>query len=103
MEDCPNAPRKDGHVVASLGAARFQKASENSKKPIDTQITDVFEAAMAFHQQDPSDHIVIIMSKDIGNGGTNTRFLQAGTMNSLAQFGMLHTAMDQMMQSGKSR
>lgn len=95
--DCPDHRFSfEAANISSLGAKRFHKAS----LPNETPATDAIEAALEAMKEEPADHIIVILSKDHGDGSTNTRFFNSGTLNSLAQYGMLQSTLHMMLKGG---
>lgn len=75
--------------VVSIGAARFNKISQS---PQDCNPRDALEAAIAYldFDEDKPDHIIVLFGRTPTDGGSATKWFQAGSYEYHAQMGLLY-------------
>lgn len=75
--------------VVSIGAARFNKESQD---PAECNPRDALEAAIAYfdHADDKPDHIIVLFGRTPEDGGSATKWFQAGSYQYHAQIGLLY-------------
>ena len=75
----------DDEKIISFGAKRFLQ----SDKPRDTKIEDCFDAAREFVRENGSDHVIICIGRDHEDGGSLTKWFQAGNFRYHSMMGLL--------------
>lgn len=85
---CPGGPKRSDTPVVSFAAARFDKVGD----PAEHKPADALEAALEWvknPENGPYNHVIICLGRTAEDGGSATKWFQAGDYQYHAQMGLL--------------